>query len=86
MESCEIELHALACEIADVDGLNYDEALARACQQFGAVQEYAHEWDECAAYLEVLATLCQGKQPTVAQLDALVTGDWVVTYLLQQVR
>ncbi len=82
MERYEIELHALACEIADVDGLTYDEALARARQHFSAMQEYAYVWDECAAYLEVLATLRQGKQPTVAQLDALVTGDRVVTYLL----
>ncbi len=86
MESYEIELHALACELADVDALDYDQALVRARQQLGAVQEYAHEWDECAAYLEVLATLRQGKQPTAAQLDALMRADRVVRYVLAQVR
>ncbi len=86
MQQDDVELHALACELADVDALDYDQALARARQQFGAVQEYAHEWDECAAYLEVLTTLRQGKQPTAAQLDALVTGDRVVAYVLQQGR
>ncbi len=86
MQQDDVELHALACEIADVDALDYDQALARARQQFGVMQEYAHEWDECAAYLEVLATLRQGRQPTAAQLDALVTGDRVVAYVLAQVR
>jgi hypothetical protein len=50
------------------------------------VQEYAHEWAECTAFLEVLATLRRGKQPTAVQLDALVTGDRVVAYVLQHVR
>ncbi len=86
IELYEIELHALACELADVDGLDYNEALVRARHELGNVQQYAHEWDECATYLEILTTLRQGEQPTAAQLDALVTGDRVVTYLLQQVR
>ena len=86
MQQDDVELHALACELADVDELDYDQALARARQQFGAVQEYAHAWDECAAYLEVLTVLERGEQPTVAQLNTLVTGDRVVRYVLAQVR
>ena len=86
MESYEIELHVLACEIADVDGLNYDEALARACHELGNVQQYARDWDQCAAYLQVLTVLERGDQPTAAQLDALMTQDRVVRYVLVQVR
>jgi hypothetical protein len=86
MESYEIELHALACEIADVDGLEYDQALARACQELGNVQQYARDWDQCAAYLEVLVTLERSEQPTAAQLDRLLTEDRVVRYLLVQVQ
>ena len=86
MQQDDIELHALACELADIDELNYDQALARARQQFGVVQEYAHEWDECAAYLEVLTVLERGEVPTAAQLDALMMEDQVVRYVLAQVR
>ncbi len=86
MEGYDVELHALACEIADVDGLDYDEALVRARHELGNVQQYAHEWDECATYLEILTTLRQGEQPTAAQLDALMTEDRVVRYVLEQVR
>jgi hypothetical protein len=86
MESFEIELHTLACEIADVDGLTYDEAQARARHGLGTVQEYARNWDQCATYLEVLAVLERGEAPTAAPLDVLMTQDRVVTYLLQQVR
>jgi hypothetical protein len=86
MESFEIELHALACEIADVDGLTYDEALIRARQELGNVQHYARERDQCVTYLEVLAVLERGEQPTVAQLATLMREDRVVIYLLQQVR
>ncbi len=50
MERYEVELHALACEIADVDGLAYDEALARARHELGDVYQYAADWDQCAAY------------------------------------
>ncbi len=52
----------------------------------GRVEQYAHAWDQGAAYLEVLATLNRGEQPTAAQLNALMTQDRVVAYLLQQVR
>ena len=86
MQQDDVELHALACELADVDALDYDQALARARQQFGAVQEYAHAWDECAAYLEVLTVLERGEQPTVAQLNTLMRADRVVRYVLAQVR
>ncbi len=86
MDSYEIERHALACELADVDGLTYDEALARAREELGVVQQYADEWDQCAAYLEVLALLARGEPPTVAQLDALIAKDRVVAYVLAQVR
>ncbi len=86
MEPYEIELHALACELADVDGLTYDEALARARQELRTVQQYARDWDACATYVEVLAVLERGEQPTVAQLATLMREDRVVTYLLQLVR
>ncbi len=86
MERYDIELHMLACEIADVDRLAYDEALARARQELGAVEQYAHAWDQGAAYLEVLAMLERGKQPTAAQLDALMTEDRVVRYVLERVQ
>ncbi len=86
MESYEIELHTLACELTDVDGLTYDEALVRARQEIGNVQQYARDWDQCAAYLQVLTMLERGEQPTVAQLDALMMEDRVVRYVLQQVR
>ena len=69
MEPYDVELHALACEIADVDGLDYDEALARARQELGDVYQYALDWDQCAAYLEVLVTLERSEQPTAAQLE-----------------
>ncbi len=86
MEPYEIELHALACELADVDGLTYDEALARARQELGNVQQYARDWDACATYVEVLAVLERGEQPTVAQLATPMRENRVVTYLLQQAR
>ncbi len=86
MEPDDIELHALACELADVDGLDYDEALARARHEHGNVQQYARDWDQCAAYLQVLTMLERGEQPTVAQLDALMMEDRVVRYVLAQVR
>ncbi len=80
MEQDDIELHTLAGEIADLDELEYADALERARQQLGAVQQYAYAWDECAAYLEVLATLRRGERPTAAQFAALMTEDHVVTY------
>jgi hypothetical protein len=86
MEPYEIELHALACELADVDGLTYDEALARARQELRTVQQYARDWDACATYVEVLAVLERGEQPTVAQLNTLMREDRVVAYVLQWVR
>ncbi len=86
MEPYDVELHALACEIADVDGLDYDEALARARQELRSVQQYARDWDQCAAYLEILTTLRRGDQPTAAQLNALMREDRVVAYVLQWVR
>ncbi len=86
MEPYDVKLHALACEIADVDGLDYDEALARARQELRSVQQYARDWDQCAAYLEILTTLRRGDQPTAAQLNALMREDRVVAYVLQWVR
>ncbi len=86
MEQDDIELHTLAGEIADLDELEYADALERARQQLGAVQQYAYAWDECAAYMEVLATLRRGERPTAAQLAALMTEDHVVTYVLQHAR
>jgi hypothetical protein len=86
MQQDDVELHTLASEIADLDGLEYDQALERARQQFGAVQEYAHEWDACTAYLEVLATLRQGERPTFTQLIALIMEDRVITYVLQHAQ
>jgi hypothetical protein len=83
MERYAVELHALACEIADVDGLTYDEALARARRELGAVEQYAHVWDQGAAYLEVLTVLDRGERPTAAQLDTLMRQDRVVAYVLQ---
>jgi hypothetical protein len=88
MELNNVELHALACEIADVDGLDYDQALERAHQELGDVQHYAVEWDKCAsmpsaAYLDVLTTLERGEQPTAAQTAALLAQDHVVAYILQ---
>jgi hypothetical protein len=69
-----------------LDGLEYDHALEQARQELGAVQQYAHDWDACAAYLEVLATLRRGERPTSTQLIALVTEDRVITYVLQHAR
>ncbi len=66
-----------------MDGLDYDEALARARQELGTVQEYARDWDACATYLEVLTVLERGEQPTVAQLDTLMREDRVVRSVLQ---
>ncbi len=86
MEGYDMELHALACEIADVDGLNYDEALACARRELSAVQHYVDVWDQCAVYLEVLATLERNERPTAAQLHRLLTKDRVVTYVVEQVR
>jgi len=86
MEPYDIELHALADESADVVGLEYDQALARARQELEAMQQYATAWDHCAgmpsaAYLDVLATLDRGEQPTVAQMHTLLAQDRVVAYL-----
>ena len=81
-----IELHTLVCEIVDADGLTYDQALARARQELRSVQQYARDWDHGAAYLEVLAVLNRGEQPTAALLDALLQKDQVVRYVLLHVR
>ncbi len=86
MESYEVELHALACELADVDGLTYDEARARARQELRAVEQYAHAWDQSAAYMEVWATLGRGERPSAAQLDVLMKRDRVIRYVLQYAR
>ncbi len=75
MERYDMELHTLACEIADMDGLTYDEALARAHRELGAAEQYAHEWDQGAAYLEVLGTLERGGAPTTAQLDTRMRAE-----------
>ncbi len=75
MESYEVELHALACEIADVEGLDYDEALARARCELGTVQHYVDAWDQCAAYLEVLVLLKRGEYPPAALLNAFISDD-----------
>ncbi len=75
MESYEGELYVLVSEIADVDGVDYDEALAHARCELGAVQHYVDAWDQCAAYLEVLTTLERGGAPTTAQLDTRMRAE-----------
>ncbi len=50
------------------------------------MQQYARDWDACATYVEVLAVLERGEQPTVAQLATPMRENRVVTYLLQQAR
>ncbi len=75
MESYEPELHALACEIADVEGLDDDEALARARCELGTVQHYVDAWDQCAAYLEVLVLLKRGEYPPAALRNAFISDD-----------
>ncbi len=71
MEQYDVELYTLASEIADLDGLEYDQALARARADLGDVQQYARAWDAAtvapsAAYLDALATLDQGGRLTPA--------------------
>ena len=88
MEQYDVELHTLASEIADVDGLNYAEALERAREELGDVQQYAAVWHAAtvaasAAYLDALATLDQGGQLTHEQMHTLVIEDQVVCYLWQ---
>ena len=90
MERNEVELHAVAAEIADLDGVEYDQALAKAQHELEDVQQYARNWDQEAAvpsveYLHALATLQQGARLTPEQVQALIMHDQVVRYLWRHV-
>ncbi len=90
MQQDDVELHALACEIADLDGLDYREALERAHKELGAVQQYASDWNRNAVtpsvhYLEALALLEHGANLSSEQVQHLITHDQVVRYIWQHV-
>lgn len=88
MERNDVELHALACEIADLDGLDYNEALERARYELEGVQQYARSWNQRAVtpsthYLDALVLLEHGGRLTPEQIQALLTDDPVVRYVRQ---
>ncbi len=91
MERYDVELHTLASEIADVDGLDYDQALQRAREELGNVQQYAAAWDAATVapsdhYIDALATLAQGTSLAPEQVCKLVRHDQVVRYIWQLAR
>ncbi len=91
MKPYELELHALACEIADVDRLDYADALKRAREELHQVQQYAAVWDAAtvapsAPYLDALYTLAQGTPLTPDQVRNLFRQDQVVRFLWQRAR
>ena len=48
MDRNDLELHALACEIAADDGRVYADALENARQEWYGLQQYADAWDASA--------------------------------------